>query len=192
MDYGFMAFPVWNEKPLPSKGIVFNFTYVLIVNLILTAIISGIIIDAFAEKRTQKQTIDDDTQNCCFIWYGQLMFIFCSNIEREQFEHFNIDFEGHTKNYHNMWAYIWFLKYLDETPREEYTGQEEYIWQLYSDNNTTFFPIKKVLFCKFLLSQALQIHGTIKQTKDIPWLYRQIDDELKNVEQSITETINVK
>jgi len=69
MDYGFMAFPLWDENPLPARGIAYNFSYVIIINLILTAIISGIIIDSFSEKRTRNAEIDDDTKNRCFIWF---------------------------------------------------------------------------------------------------------------------------
>ena len=134
MDYGFMAFPVWDEQPAPARAIIFNFGYVLIANLILTAIISGIIIDSFSEKRTKKAELDEDTHNACFI----------CNIDREEFEHFKIDFTGHIKLYHNMWHYVWFMMHLEETAREEYTGHEEYIWDLYQDKNIVFFPIKQV------------------------------------------------
>ena len=53
MDYGYMAFPVWEEQPLPTRAIVFNFSYVVLVNLVISAVISGIIIDSFSEKRLE-------------------------------------------------------------------------------------------------------------------------------------------
>lgn len=81
--------------------------------------------------------------------YGFFITIFdlidFSNIDREEFEHLNIDFEKHIKNFHNMWAYVWFIIHLETSPREEYTGQEEYIWNLYCESNISFFPIKQVL-----------------------------------------------
>ena len=129
-----MAFPIWNEQPAPTEAIAFNFTFVLVSNLIIAAIISGIIIDSFSEKRSKKAELDDDTQNTCFI----------CNIDREEFDHFKIDFKRHIAHYHNMWHYVWFMMHLEETPREEYTGYEEFIWDLYQEKNSSFFPIKQV------------------------------------------------
>ncbi len=57
LDYGFMAFPVWTGlSPLPAVG--YNFTYVILVNLIITSIISGIIIDTFSALRTAQEELD--------------------------------------------------------------------------------------------------------------------------------------
>ena len=52
LDYGFMAFPMWKSNVSPAWAAGYNLTYVLIVNLIITAIISGIIIDTFSALRT--------------------------------------------------------------------------------------------------------------------------------------------
>lgn len=51
LDYGFMAFPVWSGVS-PNAAAGYNFTYMVIVNLIITSIISGIIIDTFSALRT--------------------------------------------------------------------------------------------------------------------------------------------
>ena len=130
-----MAFPVWDEAPVPYKAVAFNFLWVLVCNLCLTAIISGIIIDSFGEKRAKRDEMADDNNNFCFI----------CNFERDEFERNQIDYEDHIKHYHYMWHYIWLIMHLEDKPREDYTGAEEYIWQLYSKKNIMFFPIKQVI-----------------------------------------------
>ena len=46
IDYGFSNPPIWeNSGPIPFPSSIYNFGYVLFINLIITAIISGIIID---------------------------------------------------------------------------------------------------------------------------------------------------
>lgn len=134
-----MAFPVWSGLS-PVAAVGYNFTYMVIVNLIITAIISGIIIDTFSSLRTQSEEVNDDTKNRCFI----------CNIDREEFDRSNIDFETHIKQYHNMWHYVWFFMYLERKNRDDFTGQEEYIWSLYNENSISFYPIKR----------ALQMHGS--------------------------------
>ena len=54
VDYGFVAMPFWDENKdggKPDGLLWYNLIYILVVNLILTAIISGIIIDTFAGRK---------------------------------------------------------------------------------------------------------------------------------------------
>ena len=130
-----MSYPVWKEAPLPVRAITFNFLWVLICNLCLTAIISGIIIDSFGEKRAAREALEEDTNNFCFI----------CNIERDEFERYEIDFGEHILHYHNMFHYVWFIMYLKATSTYDFTGNETYIWELYQQRSIAFFPIKQVI-----------------------------------------------
>jgi hypothetical protein len=67
VTYGFMSFPKFSF-PASILKTVFSFSYMIIINICVTAIISGIIIDSFSEKRAQNAEILDDTQNKCMIW----------------------------------------------------------------------------------------------------------------------------
>lgn len=66
-DYGYLMSPTWEDAPLPWTGSIWNFFFNLFVTIILTAIISGIIIDTFGERRENKKQKKDDTLNTCFI-----------------------------------------------------------------------------------------------------------------------------
>lgn len=83
-------------------GSVFNFSYIILINLVLQAIISGLIIDTFSEMRAESEEIEVDIREKCFI---------CS-IERDEFEQLDIPFVEHTKTEHNMWQYIWFMNQI--------------------------------------------------------------------------------
>jgi hypothetical protein len=48
-------------------GTTFNFTYIILINLVLQAIISGLIIDTFGEMRSENEAIEDDIRERCFI-----------------------------------------------------------------------------------------------------------------------------
>ena len=126
----------------------------IIVLLIFTAIVSGIIIDSFAELRVKNQEIRDDIHNTCFV----------CDIDREDFEQLGLNFKAHLQNDHNMWDYMFFKLYLEEKDPTDFTGLETYCWELIQQNKITWFPIKK----------AIIIEGRNKEKKDVPGLYRRL------------------
>ena len=135
-------------------GFIFNFLYHIIIILVFSAVVSGIIIDAFAELRSDNNRIKDDVLNTCFI----------CNIEREDFEQLNLDFKKHVREEHNLWDYAFFRLYLDKKEREDYSGLETYCADLIHKQNITWFPIKK----------AKVIEGRNKEKKDLPGLFRRL------------------
>ena len=135
IDYGYTATPVWNENPVQTNAIVFNFTFVVLINMVISAVISGIIIDSFSEKRQEVAEKYDDTKNRCFI----------CNIDRENFEREGIDFDTHIRRYHNMWHYVWIIMSLEEMDHDEFSGQFDYIWDHYQKRSIAFFPIKRAV-----------------------------------------------
>ena len=83
-----------NEDAMSSpEASVFGFFYYFLINLVITAIVSGIIIDTFAEMRANRQAVAADLHTSCFI---------CA-IEREDFEQFGVRFQDHISDDHNMW-----------------------------------------------------------------------------------------
>eukprot|EP01052_Picozoa_sp_SAG31_P022955 SAG31_NODE_1856_length_7063_cov_3.328403_2_plen_290_part_00 len=77
LDYGFREAPSFNGPGAPiradAEGFVaivpflFNFSYNLLIILILIAIISGIVIDSFGARRERDQLTKDMLANECFI-----------------------------------------------------------------------------------------------------------------------------
>merc|ERR1712196_682586 len=134
--------PVWADGDPGVEGalygipFLFNVLYYLFVILILSAIISGIIIDSFGELRGRNAEIQEDINDKCFI---------CDLSRDELDSGGGASFASHIKRDHNMWDYVFFLTYLQQKPSTEYTGQESYVASMHKDSNVKFFPIKRAL-----------------------------------------------
>lgn len=46
---------------------IFNFSYVILVNTVLSAIIAGLIIDTFQQMRSENEEIEEDMREKCFV-----------------------------------------------------------------------------------------------------------------------------
>jgi len=53
-------------------------------------------------------------------------------------------FENHKQYRHNIYDYIFFLAYVQEKPKLEYTGLESFVQEKYEEGNNQWFPIYKV------------------------------------------------
>eukprot|EP01062_Namystynia_karyoxenos_P080737 TRINITY_DN8739_c0_g1_i3.p1 TRINITY_DN8739_c0_g1~~TRINITY_DN8739_c0_g1_i3.p1 ORF type:complete len:2412 (+),score=913.63 TRINITY_DN8739_c0_g1_i3:92-7327(+) len=129
-----MQAPEWNDPYIVTR-ILFDFLFFVVVIVILLSIVFGIIIDTFAELRTEKTKIDTDIRSRCFI----------CGIESAQFDRQADGFEHHIKNDHNMWNYIFFIHFLRKKNTDEYTGQESFVYNMIEREDLSFFPLNKAL-----------------------------------------------
>lgn len=135
LDYGFRSAPVWHDPYLSWTMFAFDYLYNLIVILILAAIISGIIIDTFADMRATTNDIKDDQENNCFMC--------CLN--RSALERKMVKFEHHIYQEHYMWSYARFLMYLTDQEESELNGPESYVKMQVQQQNYQFYPIERAL-----------------------------------------------
>nr|KAF6411638.1 ryanodine receptor 1 [Rousettus aegyptiacus] len=110
--------------------VVFDITFFFFVIIILLAIIQGLIIDAFGELRDQQEQVKEDMETKCFI----------CGIGSDYFDTTPHGFETHTLEEHNLANYMFFLMYLINKDKTEYTGQESYVWKMYQERCWDFFP----------------------------------------------------
>ena len=136
LDYGMLQPVMWTyDGHIETvQGEFYNFGFTFIMQIVIPGLVSGIIIDTFSEMRGNKQAVEEDVMNTCFI----------CNIDREDFETSNILFSDHIKNDHNMWKYAWFMIYLDEKDHTEFDGIEQFCFELIEkhDNSTRWLPLK--------------------------------------------------
>lgn len=132
-DYGFRSAPVWDGPELTWTRFGFDYLYNLFVILIMAAIISGIIIDCFAELKDAQQEMREHMETVCFI---------CS-MTKSDLQRQGVVFESHILHHHYMWAYARFLLYLDESEDSELNGPESYVKSQIKGNNMAFFPINR-------------------------------------------------
>eukprot|EP01065_Artemidia_motanka_P024730 TRINITY_DN29632_c0_g1_i1.p1 TRINITY_DN29632_c0_g1~~TRINITY_DN29632_c0_g1_i1.p1 ORF type:complete len:2468 (+),score=1021.49 TRINITY_DN29632_c0_g1_i1:953-7405(+) len=124
----------WDDPYIVARTL-FDFLFFVMVIVVLLSIVFGIIIDTFAELRTDKTRLDNDIRSRCFI----------CGIESAQFDRQADGFENHIRDDHNMWNYIFFIHFLRKKPVDEYTGQETYVHSMIEKEDMSFFPLNKAL-----------------------------------------------
>jgi hypothetical protein len=121
---------MWRSGSTPVEYIALSITYYIVIVLIMGAVISGIIIDAFSADRTEKERIDQDDKE----------FDFISGLPRSEFENLGLHFDEFVKQFHDPWNYLYYTVYLAEKNETEYTGQESYVWKMVQAKDPRFFP----------------------------------------------------
>merc|ERR1712045_502836 len=93
-------------------------------------LIYGVIIDTFADLRTEKNNKEEIIKNTCFI----------CGLERKAFDNKNVTFEEHIRSEHNMWHYLYFIVLIKVKDPTEFTGPESYVHQMVKDKCLDWFP----------------------------------------------------
>jgi len=126
------------DDPKFNYKIIFDVSFYMLINIISLNIIFGIIIDTFAELRDGQNTREDDLTNVCFV---------CGN-DRETFEKVGSSFDKHCKFEHNPVNYINFFVYLRAKKKDEFDGNEEFLYNQYLKRKTNWAPIGNSRFIK--------------------------------------------
>ncbi|XP_038217173.1 ryanodine receptor isoform X36 [Zerene cesonia] len=111
--------------------IIFDISFFFFVIIILLAILQGLIIDAFGELRDQLESVKEDMESNCFI----------CGINKDYFDKVPHGFDTHVQREHNLANYMFFLMHLINKPDTEYTGQETFVWNMYTQRCWDFFPV---------------------------------------------------
>eukprot|EP00299_Pterocystis_sp_00344_P013936 c6880_g1_i1.p1 GENE.c6880_g1_i1~~c6880_g1_i1.p1 ORF type:complete len:942 (-),score=263.87 c6880_g1_i1:54-2879(-) len=120
--------------------IIWQFSFFVIVITVLLNIIFGIIIDTFGELRENKNQIENDMNNRCFI---------CSidryTLDRNQSTTKGFDY--HCAEDHNLWHYLNFYVHLKYKRKSDLTGPEQHVRDCLraSPINTSFYPLNKAI-----------------------------------------------
>ncbi|CAF3417250.1 unnamed protein product [Rotaria sp. Silwood1] len=104
--------------------------FFFIVIIITLNLIFGVIIDNFADLRTEKQRNDEILRNTCFI----------CGLDRKSFDNKHVTFEDHIRKVHNMWNYVYFMVLIHVKDPTEYTGPESYVHEMIEQRNLDWFP----------------------------------------------------
>jgi len=161
--------------------ILFKFTFFVIVVLLLLNVITGIVLDTFAELRQEAIDTEESLTNYCFV---------CS-IDRQTFDRFGEGFEAHIKKDHSLWKYVYFLVstiYLRDPT--SHTGPETYVAALVREQNVDFFPISQAI----VLRESQEKEAQEKQAleKGIQKLGTKVDtrlDALTEQLKALSETV---
>ncbi|XP_074500955.1 inositol 1,4,5-trisphosphate-gated calcium channel ITPR3 isoform X1 [Sebastes fasciatus] len=121
--------PSKNEPLFPAR-VVYDLLFYFIVIIIVLNLIFGVIIDTFADLRSEKQKKEEILKTTCFI----------CGLERDKFDNKTVSFEEHFKLEHNIWNYLYFIVLVREKNKTDYTGPESYVAHMIKNNNLDWFP----------------------------------------------------
>jgi len=182
VGYGMMAYPIWDTEGMISPeidtqfypadhngrvavqvayitgAVLLQLFYVIVVNLVLGAIISGLIIDTFSEMRSDQERVEEDINGNCFI----------CGIDRDDFEKAGVKFHEHTRHHHNMWKYLHLELHLEFKDKSAYTSQDVLLAKSFTSQETfvNLMPLKKAMA---LESQKL------KEKNDLSTLFTKVN-----------------
>ncbi|XP_062401771.1 inositol 1,4,5-trisphosphate receptor type 1 isoform X1 [Sardina pilchardus] len=118
------------EEPLFAARVVYDLLFFFMVIIIVLNLIFGVIIDTFADLRSEKQRKEEVLKTTCFI----------CGLERDKFDNKTVTFEEHIKEEHNLWHYLFFIVLVKVKDSTEYTGPESYVAQMIKEHNLDWFP----------------------------------------------------
>ena len=137
---------VWTD----TQRVVLHWGLFITFGMFFSQVILGVIVDNFAKLREDRDAILEDMATTCFICgLSRSAFEHGGNEGQELKKSFELTgFERHVKLEHNMWAYMYFLAYLEDKPPDENTGIEDAIWAAIKQIEPDFsalFPKQRAL-----------------------------------------------
>jgi len=118
------------DDPLFTARVIYDLLFFFVVIIIVLNLIFGVIIDTFADLRSDKQQKEEVLKNSCFI---------CA-LQRGDFDNKVVTFEEHIRSEHNMWHYLFFIVLIKVKVSTEFTGPESYVSNMVEEKNLDWFP----------------------------------------------------
>ncbi|XP_016523534.1 inositol 1,4,5-trisphosphate receptor type 2 isoform X1 [Poecilia formosa] len=167
------------EEPLFAARVIYDLLFFFIVIIIVLNLIFGVIIDTFADLRSEKQRKEEILKTSCFI----------CGLERDKFDNKTVSFEEHIKSEHNMWHYLYFLVLVRVKDPTEYTGPESYVAQMIAEKNLDWFPRMRAMS---LVSnegdnEQNEIRSLQEKLENTVCLVSQLSSQLYELKEQMTE-----
>ena len=122
--------PPSSSEPFFVLRVIYDLLFFFVVIIIILNLIFGVIIDTFADLRSEKQQKEEILRNTCFI----------CGLDRSAFDNKTTSFEDHIRYEHNMWHYLYFMVLTKVKNPTEFTGPESYVASMIAGRNLEWFP----------------------------------------------------
>ncbi|XP_019353889.1 inositol 1,4,5-trisphosphate receptor type 2 isoform X3 [Alligator mississippiensis] len=167
------------NEPLFAARVVYDLLFYFIVIIIVLNLIFGVIIDTFADLRSEKQKKEEILKTTCFT----------CGLERDKFDNKTVSFEEHIKSEHNMWHYLYFIVLVKVKDPTEYTGPESYVAQMIAEKNLDWFPRMRAMS---LVSnegdnEQNEIRNLQEKLESTMSLVKQLSGQLAELKEQMTE-----
>ncbi|KAG5330566.1 ITPR protein, partial [Acromyrmex charruanus] len=166
-------------EPLFVARVVYDLLFFFIVIIIVLNLIFGVIIDTFADLRSEKQQKELILKNTCFI----------CGLNRSAFDNKIVSFEEHIKHEHNMWHYLYFIVLVKVKDPTEFTGPESYVYAMVKDRNLEWFPRlrAKSLAADEGEGEQVELRSLQSQLESTQMLVRCLSQQLTELRDQMTE-----
>jgi len=141
-----------------AARVIYDLAFFFLLIIIVLNLIFGVIIDTFADLRSEKQTKEEVLKNTCFI----------CGLDRSSFDNKSVTFEDHIVSEHNMWHYLYFIVLTKVKDPTEFTGPESYVSEMTKEKNLDWFPYQRCM--------SLSVEDTENEQNEIRRLQGQLED----------------
>ncbi|XP_062520444.1 inositol 1,4,5-trisphosphate receptor type 2-like [Corticium candelabrum] len=203
-----------SKEPLYAARVVYDLLYFFVVIIIVLNLIFGVIIDTFADLRSEKTTKEEILNNTCFIcdtsidtvmavvlvvvWASveSSKWLNCADVytidiclDRKEFDNKEVTFEDHISREHHVWDYLSFIVLLKVKDPTEFTGPESYVDQLIKTGNLEWFPRMQCMSLSEEDGETEQndLRLLREQLKSTNALVEQLSDQLKDLKAKMNE-----
>ncbi|XP_076048925.1 inositol 1,4,5,-trisphosphate receptor isoform X4 [Oratosquilla oratoria] len=168
-----------NDENLFAARVVYDLLFFFIVIIIVLNLIFGVIIDTFADLRSEKQQKEEILKNSCFI----------CGLNRASFDNKAVSFEEHIMSEHNMWHYLYFYVLVKVKDPTEFTGPESYVYDMVRCNTLDWFPRMRAMSLSFgeaegEVNEVRSLSAKLDRTQD---LVDNLVKQLKELKEQMTE-----
>ncbi|CAO1407028.1 unnamed protein product [Diamesa hyperborea] len=168
-----------SREPLFMARVVYDLLFFFVVIIIVLNLIFGVIIDTFADLRSEKQQKELILKNTCFI----------CGLNRSAFDNRTVSFEEHIKSEHNMWHYLYFMVLIKVKDPTEFTGPESYVHGMVNALNLDWFPRLRAMSLAVVDGEGEQIELRGLQTglEKTQTLVSHLSQQLMELKDQMTE-----
>jgi hypothetical protein len=159
--------------------VIYDLLFFFIVIIIVLNLIFGVIIDTFADLRSEKQQKEEVLRNSCFI----------CGLDRSAFDNQTVSFEEHCKLEHNMWHYLYFIVLVKVKDPTEFTGPESYVYHMVKEKNLDWFPRMRAMSLSDSIGEGEQneIRTLQQQLISTNQLVETLSKQLTELKEQMTE-----
>ncbi|RWS27298.1 inositol 1:4:5-trisphosphate receptor-like protein, partial [Leptotrombidium deliense] len=118
------------KEPLFVPRVIYDLLFYFVLIIIILNLIFGVIIDTFADLRSEKQQKEEVLRNSCFV----------CGLNRSSFDNRTVSFEEHIRCEHNLWHYLYFIVLVKVKNPTEFTGPESYVAEMIRNRILDWFP----------------------------------------------------
>ncbi|XP_068150313.1 inositol 1,4,5-trisphosphate receptor isoform X2 [Drosophila tropicalis] len=168
-----------SKEGLFVARVIYDLLFFFIVIIIVLNLIFGVIIDTFADLRSEKQQKEAILKTTCFI---------CS-LNRSAFDNKTVSFEEHIKSEHNMWHYLYFIVLVKVKDPTEFTGPESYVYAMVKAGILEWFPRLRAMSLAAVDADGEQIELRSMQVQllETQLLIKNLSTQLHELKDHMTE-----